>query len=189
MYPSQDNIGNSTHISNLTGFINDNCNRLPQTTAETIQAETIKCNDPSCNCNNDDTSAVVNNNNFPAAHATISLDHNQPISHSTSNNNDIISPGNNYHQQPIFNDVSNNNINISPNNKYQQFMSNNTSPPQIHLQYIDQNPLQTNAFPSLSSLGIVINSPQTYIVIMPAPVTSNPSSQQDNSYPNHPIRH
>ncbi|PKY52791.1 hypothetical protein RhiirA4_470643, partial [Rhizophagus irregularis] len=163
MYPSQDNISNSTHISNLIGFINNNCNRLPQTTAETIQAENIiNCNDPFCNCNNDNTS-VVNNNNFPA-NATIFLDHNnQPISHSTSNNNDIISPDNtNYHQQPIFNDVSNNNINISPNNKYQQSISNNTFPPQIHSQYIDQNPLQTNVFPSLNSLGIVINSPQTY---------------------------
>ncbi|CAB4444797.1 unnamed protein product [Rhizophagus irregularis] len=187
MYPSQDNIGNSTHITNLTGFINDNYNRLPQATAEIIQAENINCDDPFCNCNNDDTS-VVNNNNFPE-NTTIPLYHNQSISHSTSKNNDIISPGNaNYHQQPTFNDVSNNNINISPNNKYQQSISNNTSPPQIHSQYIDQNPLQTNAFPSLNSLGIVINSPQTYIVIMPAPVTSNPNSQQDSSYPNHSIR-
>uniref|UniRef100_U9T365 Uncharacterized protein n=1 Tax=Rhizophagus irregularis (strain DAOM 181602 / DAOM 197198 / MUCL 43194) TaxID=747089 RepID=U9T365_RHIID len=181
MYPSQDNINNDAHESYFTGFLNE-------TTAKTIstQAENINCNDPTCNCSND-TSVM----NSPAAHATISLDHNQPrISHNTSNNNDIISPGNTNYQQPICNDVSNNNINISPNNKYQQSMFNNTSsPPQFHPQYIDQNPLQTNVFPSLNSLGIVINSPQTYVVIMPVPVTSDPNSSQQDSYPNHSIRH
>jgi hypothetical protein len=160
MYPSQNNINNDAHESYFTGFLNE----ITATTIST-QAENINCNDPTCNCSND-TSVMIS----PAAHATISLDHNQPrISHNTSNNNDIISPGNTNYQQPIYNDVSNNNINISPNNKYQEPLSNNASfPPQFHPQYIDQNSPQTNVFPSLNSLGIVKNSPQTYVIIMPS---------------------
>ncbi|EXX54146.1 uncharacterized protein OCT59_014722 [Rhizophagus irregularis] len=180
MYHSQENIDNSAHESNLTGFTNHNCNRLSQPTAETfIQPENINCNDPSCNCNYD--ASVMNNNNFSVAHATISLDH-STMSHSISNNNDIISPGNTNYQQSIFNDGSDNNINISPNDKYQQSMFNNTTsppPPQFHPQYIDQNSPQTNVFPSLNSLGIVINSPQTYVIIMP--------NRQQDAYPNHSI--
>lgn len=174
MYNSQDNINNNAHESNITGFINYSCNRLSQpTTATIIQAENINCNDPYCNCNNN--TSVMNNNKSPTTHETISLDHNQLISHSTSNNNDIISPGNttSYYQQPIFNDSSNNNVNISPSNKYHQSIFNNTlPPPQFHLQYIDQNPSQTNVFLSLNSLGIIINPSQTYVIIIP-------SSQQD----------
>ncbi|CAB4440304.1 unnamed protein product [Rhizophagus irregularis] len=170
MYHSQDNIdniNNNVHESNITRFINYNYNRLSLPTSATIvQTENINCENPSCNCNFD--TSVMNNNNFPVANATISLDHNQLISQNTSNNNDIISSDNNY-QQPIFNDVSNNNINISPNNKCQQFMSNNISPPpQFHPQYIDQKSPQTNVFPSPNSLGIVINPPQTYVIIMPS---------------------
>ncbi|PKK55825.1 hypothetical protein RhiirC2_801423, partial [Rhizophagus irregularis] len=74
MYHSQENIDNSAHESNLTGFTNHKCNKLSQQTAETfIQAENINCNDPSCNCNYD--TSAMNNNNFSVAHATISLDH------------------------------------------------------------------------------------------------------------------
>ncbi|GBB87685.1 hypothetical protein RclHR1_14170004 [Rhizophagus clarus] len=176
MYPPQDNISNSARESDITGFINDNYNRLSQTTATTIiQTENVNCNDPSCNCNKD--TSMMNN---PVAHSTISpTSHNQFISHNTLNNNDIISSGNN-HQQPIFNDVPNNYVNISPKDNYQQSMSNNTSLPQSHSQYINQNPPQTNVFPSLNSLGIVINSPQTYVVIMPAPVVANPDIRQQD---------
>ncbi|PKY52890.1 hypothetical protein RhiirA4_470792 [Rhizophagus irregularis] len=161
MYPLQDNIDNSVHESNFTGFINET------TATTTTHAESIS--------NRSDIS-VVNNDYFPAAHTTNSLNYNnynQSIPQSTSKNNDIISPGHNY-QQPTFNDFSNNNFNISPNNKYhQQSMS---SPRQFHSQYIDQNPPQTNVFPSLNSPGIVINSPQTYVIIMPVPVANRYSS-------------
>ncbi|POG83156.1 hypothetical protein GLOIN_2v1761173 [Rhizophagus irregularis DAOM 181602=DAOM 197198] len=86
--------------------------------------------------------------------------------------------------QPTFNDFSNNNFNISPNNKYhQQSMS---SPRQFHSQYIDQNPPQTNVFPSLNSPGIVINSPQTYVIIMPVPV-ANPDIRQQDTCSNYSI--
>ncbi|CAB4444789.1 unnamed protein product [Rhizophagus irregularis] len=106
MYPLQDNIDNSVHESNFTGFINET------TATTTTHAESIS--------NRSDIS-VMNNDYFPAAHTTNSLDYNncnQPIPQSTSKNN-IISPGHNY-QQPTFNDFSNNNFNISPNNKYHQ---------------------------------------------------------------------
>ncbi|GES95847.1 hypothetical protein GLOIN_2v1489934 [Rhizophagus clarus] len=167
MYSSQDNISNSANESNIAEFINGNGNRLPQTTATTTtQEENVNSNDPSHNCNHNDI--FVMDNNFPATHATIPpTGYNQFISH----------PGNNY-QQPIFNDVANNNVKIPPNNVFQRSTSNNTniSPP-----HFDQNSPQTNTFLSLNSLGIFINSPQAYVVIMPVPVATNPADirQQD----------
>ncbi|CAB5217350.1 unnamed protein product [Rhizophagus irregularis] len=76
----------------------------------------------------------VNNDYFPAAHTTNSLNYNnynQSIPQSTSKNNDIISPGHNY-QQPTFNDFSNNIFNISPNNEYHQQSMSSGIPLAIH---------------------------------------------------------
>src|SRR6266536_6633330 len=104
MYSSQKTISNNAHESNIPGFINDNCNNLPQITATTaIQAENpsnINCNDPSCSiC----FSGINNNNNIFSTQTSIFPDHNnnQPsVPNNTTNNNAIISPGHNY-QQPI----------------------------------------------------------------------------------------
>ena len=182
MNPPQEDISNNVNESNITGFIN-NCNNLPQTTATTtIQAEHSSnincCDDPSCSYNNG--FSVKDNNIFPAH---TSVDHNnyqQPMSNSTSNNNDIISPDHNY-QRPISNDAS-------PNHNYQQSMPNNASTPQFYPQYIDQNLPQSSVFSLLNSLGMItINSPQTNIIIMP--VTSSSTDirnflQQDHTYSN-----
>ncbi|CAB4486011.1 unnamed protein product [Rhizophagus irregularis] len=57
---------------------------------------------------------------------------------------------------------------------------------EFHSQYIDQNPPQTNVFPSLNSPSIVINSPQTYVIIMPVPVV-NPDIRQQDTCSNYSI--
>lgn len=173
MYPSQDDISKkSAHESNITGFMNNDCNGLLQTFATTaIQTEhpsSINCNNPSCSHNNGISSMSKNDENFPS-HA-ISPDHNnyqRSMSNNISNNNDIISPAYNYQRQ-ISNDASNDNVNISPGNKYQQPMSNNVSSSQFSPQYNDQISPQSNVFPLLNSLGITINSPGAKIIIVPS---------------------
>jgi len=114
---------------------------------------------------------------------SISLDHNnyqQSIFNSTSNDNINISPGHNY-QQPISNDSLNNDINISSRHNYQQSMPNDASTPQFHPQYINQNSSQSNV-PLLNSLGIIINSPHTNIIIMPITSSDIRNLLQQNSF-------
>src|SRR6266498_2695914 len=165
MNPSQDNISNNVYESDITGFINNNHNSLPQTTV--IQAEhssNINCNYPSCNCNNNNGISVINSDISPA-HTSVSSGYNnyqQSMSHGTSNNNDIISSDHNY-QQPISNDASNSNVNVSSDYNY----LNNASTPQFYPRHVGQNSPQYNS-PGM----ITINSPQTYIIIMPAVANS-----------------
>ncbi|RIA95614.1 hypothetical protein C1645_816427 [Glomus cerebriforme] len=77
-----------------------------------------------------------------------------------------------YYQQFISNDASSNNDTISHN--YQQSVSNNFSP----------SPPKSNISPLLNSLDIIINSPQTNIIILPS--TNSDIQNQLQHYLNYP---
>lgn len=137
----------------------------------------------------------MNNNNLPQNNNNNNNVHESNFSGSTITQAEYPSPNNafgNYNDNFSMNDnvfpvhtpvTSSNNVTISDHNHQQQSMSNDSSTSQSYPQCTGQN-LPQSTFTPLNSLNIIINSPQTNIIIMPVPSPTTTNSDMQNQQQN-----